>query len=351
LLTEEEKVTTRRIAVLASLPIVVLIAIIKSFVLPRTQSATIIWTPALMGLPQSIKLYRGTSVFAGVQPRAWYIDANYNDKSLTAKPWLATGATGREQGGTIARKLNALVAINGGYFDMQRVPAPTFSLVMSDRKILVPNIPVVTRANPPRAYHVTRSAFGIRANRTFDVAWVARRKKLLWAYRLPVAHTMAKVAAPPIDDIPAGGHAWNVVDAIGAGPTLISDGVIQDTYDNEVFFGAGFPNNERYGRAAIGYTKDNHLILFATDSRQTPDVGLTLAELALEMQRLGCVEAMNLDGGGSETLVVKGQAVNTTPGTERAVTSVLAITGDTASKLNPLSSASAKEGRLTLQKA
>ncbi|RYG69623.1 phosphodiester glycosidase family protein, partial [bacterium] len=175
--------------------------------------------------------------------------------------------------------------------------------------------------NPGRAYPVTRSAFGVRADRSFDVAWVASQSGQLWAYRQPVAHTMAQVASAPTRE---DGKAWDVVDAIGAGPTLISDGIIQDTYENEVFFGSGFTNAEPYTRAAIGYTKDKHIILFVTDGRRVGQ-GLTLAQTAQEMQRLGCVEAMNLDGGGSETLVINGRAVNQSPINERAVTSIFAI--------------------------
>jgi hypothetical protein len=290
----------------------------------QPSSPPLAWAPFKADVPPSIRVFAD----AGTQPRAWYVDIDYNDKNLRAVPWLSTSPTRRETGSAMAAPLGAMVAINGGYFDMMGVPARTFSLVMRDGKVLVPNIPVVNRSNPPRAYPVTRSAFGIRADRTFDVAWVAAQGNTIWAYPKPVAHTMSAVASPPTRKSPVGGQMWNVVNAIGAGPTLISDGIIQDTYENEVFFDAGFPNDEPYTRAAIGYTKDNHLILFATDGRQTGQ-GLTLRQTAQEMQRLGCVEAMNLDGGGSETLVVKGKTLNQAAGRARAVTSILAIVPNT----------------------
>jgi hypothetical protein len=199
-------------------------------------------------------------------------------------------------------------------------------LVMRDGKTLIPNIDVVKRTEPTRAYPVTRSAFGITADRKFDVAWIAQHMEGWWAYPRPVAHTTTKVAPAPTIKHPIGGHWWEAINAIGAGPTLISDGVIQDTYENEVFFGSGFKNNELYARAAIGYTKENHLILFTTDGRKfSLEQGLTLPQTALEMQRLGCIEAMNLDGGGSETLVINGNVINKTTGKERPVTSMLAF--------------------------
>lgn len=293
---------------------------------PTTVQPTLqplVWNSVRMNLPSSIKVFADKSD-SPTSPRAWYVDIDYNDKSLQAETWLSRHPSGRETTSAMAQKLGALVAINGGYFDMVGNPARTFSLVLRGGKVLVPNIPIVNRSNPPRSYPVTRSAFGIRANRSFDVAWVASQGGTLWTYPSPVAHTLSTAAPAPTRDFPAGGRVWDAVDAIGAGPTLISDGVIQDTYENEVFFGSGFTNEEPYPRAAIGYTKNKHLILFTTDGRRS-GTGLSLNQLAREMQRLGCVEAMNLDGGGSETLVVNGKCLNQSPLFERPVTSMLAI--------------------------
>jgi exopolysaccharide biosynthesis protein len=93
-----------------------------------------------------------------------------------------------------------------------------------------------------------------------------------------------------------------------------------------------------YPRAAIGYTRDNHLILFATDGKQPfISMGLTLARLAEEMKKLGCVEAMNLDGGGSETLVLDGRAINhPSDGRERRITSIFAIVPAAAENAPPI---------------
>ncbi len=334
------------IAPILLLPIVVLPQLLGQSSVPSQPSLPIArpvqplrWTPVKMELPRSIKVFADTGG-ALMQPRAWYVDIDYNDQKLRARPHLSKSATGRETGSAMATQLGALVAINGGYFDMMGQPARTFSLVMRDGKVEVPNISLVKRPHPSRAYAVTRSAFGIRANRTFDVAWIAQRGDVVWAYPKPVAHTVTTVAPSPSENSTSGGKVWNMVDALGAGPTLISDGVIQDTYENEVFFGSGFPNQEPYSRAAIGYTKDNHLVLFTTDSRSGVP-GLTLRHTAQEMQRLGCVEAMNLDGGGSETLVVKGKALNHPAGQERAITSILAIVPnpDTTKKMKAVSTA------------
>ena len=66
----------------------------------------------------------------------------------------------------------------------------------------------------------------------------------------------------------------------------------------------------RNPRTAIGYTKDNNLIMLTADGREGASVGLTLIELANLMKEFGCVNAMNLDGGGSTVMYVEGKVVN-----------------------------------------
>jgi len=67
----------------------------------------------------------------------------------------------------------------------------------------------------------------------------------------------------------------------------------------------------RHTRTAIGFSRDSStLYLLAVDGRQEASVGMTLAELAALMRRLGAWNAMNFDGGGSTTMVVGGAVVN-----------------------------------------
>jgi exopolysaccharide biosynthesis protein len=76
------------------------------------------------------------------------------------------------------------------------------------------------------------------------------------------------------------------------------------------------------------------LTLLVVDGRQPKlSVGMTLRDLAKEMIRLGCYSALNLDGGGSSTMVYRDPAthflkvVNAPSDTkERAVADVLGLT-------------------------
>lgn len=63
-------------------------------------------------------------------------------------------------------------------------------------------------------------------------------------------------------------------------------------------------------RSAIGYTKDNRLVMVAVDGRENQSVGMTLMQLAGFMKSIGCTNAINLDGGGSTVMYVNGQVVN-----------------------------------------
>ena len=62
------------------------------------------------------------------------------------------------------------------------------------------------------------------------------------------------------------------------------------------------------------------------DGRQSASVGMSLGELANFFQRLGVDSAMNLDGGGSSSMVVRGRVVNhPSDGFERSVTNALLV--------------------------
>lgn len=61
-------------------------------------------------------------------------------------------------------------------------------------------------------------------------------------------------------------------------------------------------------RCAAGIKADGSVIFMVSDGRQAPySTGLTLSELADLMAGLGCVDAINLDGGGSATYLSREQ--------------------------------------------
>ncbi len=67
----------------------------------------------------------------------------------------------------------------------------------------------------------------------------------------------------------------------------------------------------RHPRTAVGVRADGRILLVTVDGRQPElSVGMTIAELASLLIELGAVEAVNMDGGGSTAMVVRGEVVN-----------------------------------------
>ncbi len=105
-------------------------------------------------------------------------------------------------------------------------------------------------------------------------------------------------------------------DLLQAGPLLIRGGRVQvvDGVDPEGFSAASAQFDSditagRYPRAALG-CNDDELIAVVCDGRSDEDLGLSLGELAALMRDLGADSAINLDGGGSASLVVGGALLN-----------------------------------------
>src|SRR6185503_19816483 len=106
-------------------------------------------------------------------------------------------------------------------------------------------------------------------------------------------------------------------DLVQAGPLLVADGeiVFDGDEDREGFStGAGQFDSDitdgRYPRAALGIS-ERALVAVACDGRRSNvDGGLTMLELAEVMVELGATSAINLDGGGSTTLVHRGHLPN-----------------------------------------
>ncbi len=93
---------------------------------------------------------------------------------------------------------------------------------------------------------------------------------------------------------------------IGGGPYLVKNGDVYVDMTAQKLGAIGGRNP----RTAIGYTRDNNLIMLTADGREGASIGLTLIELANLMKEFGCVNAMNLDGGGSTVMYIKGKVVN-----------------------------------------
>lgn len=83
--------------------------------------------------------------------------------------------------------------------------------------------------------------------------------------------------------------------AVGGSQVLVKDGVVQTSADN-----AAHP------RTAVGFSADGRrMYLLTVDGRQADSRGVTLTELGAMMAELGAHNALNLDGGGSSTMLAR----------------------------------------------
>ncbi len=85
-------------------------------------------------------------------------------------------------------------------------------------------------------------------------------------------------------------------DIMTAGPLLIWHDTLQYMRDDRTFV------TNRHNRTAVGIREDGTVLLFAADGRFKQAEGLSLTELQQILRWLGCRDALNLDGGGSTTL-------------------------------------------------
>lgn len=92
-----------------------------------------------------------------------------------------------------------------------------------------------------------------------------------------------------------------VRDAVYFGPTLIVNGEPREQ------LGSGSGLNPR---AAIGQRADGAILLLVIDGRQSNSLGASLADVRNEMAKFNAVNAYNLDGGSSTTMVYNGETIN-----------------------------------------
>ncbi len=136
-------------------------------------------------------------------------------------------------------------------------------------------------------------------------------------------------------------EAW-MREAVGGKPLIVRDGAAITSYSASVCAA-------RHPRSAAGLSEDRQtLILAVVDGRSDRSIGMTCAELARLMVELGAHTALNLDGGGSSALWIRGSGVVNTPsdGRERVVSNHLAVE---ASGSGPAGSCDWREAEVDLQ--
>jgi hypothetical protein len=179
----------------------------------------------------------------------------------------------------------------------------------------------VARVRPPGTGPVPRD--GLLFTGTGDAARFLRNAGLPRS-RAEIALTLIagrkRIPVAPDDGAPAGGGAPGAgapTVALGLGPRLLRAGRIAVSATVEGFDPPQAPNffrsfvAGRNPRTLAGVRPDGTLLLVTVDGgRPRWSAGMTLTEAARLMRSLGATDALNLDGGGSSTMFVRGEVVN-----------------------------------------
>ena len=167
----------------------------------------------------------------------------------------------RRRTSAIGADLGSLAAINGGFFAIETTGAPT-GLLRIDGALRVPAKP-------------DQGSLGIDGQGRLSLM------------------------ARPAGDWP------EVVDALGAGPMLLQDGVVVDHGERQ--------RRIRHPRSAIGTRADGSVVGLTIDGRTPAAAGTTFEQTGRLLSALGCRDGLNLDGGGSTTLWVAGRGICNRP--------------------------------------
>lgn len=311
---------------------------------------------AINNISDGVKHIKMTKYYNGKPVRINIIEMNSQvAKDFEIKPAIAsTTLPNRRTIRTIAQNTNSIAAINGGFFKPQ-TGVPLGTLMIDGKLYTGPIYDRVALGIFENGYDVGRVQLNAKITgngHTIKIDNINQPRMLSsyilaytrdWGKYAPVSpqygvqlqivgNKITAASANPLS-IPENGYVlvgpkaqlgklfgaeyvdinintnpkWeNVKHIISGGPYLVKD--------NQIFIDMTAQKLQSIGgrnpRTAIGYTKDNDLVLVAVDGREGSSIGLTLVELANLMHSLGCTNAINLDGGGSTVMYVKGQIVN-----------------------------------------
>ena len=226
-----------------------------------------------------------------------------------------------------------LVVVNCTFFSFET--NRNLNVVIKDRKLVGYNLHAVAgRGKDTLTYlHPLRSAIGIDKKRNADVAWTYTDSALNYVYAVQKAKTPVRDSLKMLNYDSAQHYAsvigqfnnmpgnlkftygagdlaplklWKMRTAVGGGPVLVQQGETEISNNRELMF-TGKAINDKHPRTAMGYTKDNKLIILVVQGRSESSSGATLTQEAQILKDLGCWEALNLDGGGSSCLLVNGK--------------------------------------------
>lgn len=284
-------------------------------------------------LPEHIKVYKSPEKLEGKQAIAYIAVAD-----LTSAIWDIWSIKDAEMAGTsdafktpatVYAETSCPVVINAGFFYSSDGLNYSSSLAVRNSELLAYNINYASE-DWVTIYYPTRAAFIESEDGKFDACWTYKGRSAHYMYPSPAENTWeSRPAKTPSATYPEGGEIFAAKTAIGGGPLLVDGGKFRNTYVEELYNGAsGISPDSNQPRTAIGVTVDKKMIVFVCEGREMTEgvAGLTTADVANVLIDLGCVEAINLDGGGSSCMLINGrQTIKPSDGAQRRVGSTIMI--------------------------
>jgi len=261
-------------------------------------------------LPASVHVYYSNTPTEGKPNKAYYVRLPLRDRHLNFSSQVGYGKryTPFEY---YAQHQQPLIVMNCTFFEF--VHNSNLNVVMNDGKLLAYNVQTLPGKGKDSGqyFHVLGSAIGINKKRKADIAWlyVDSSLSIPKATQLPINFWKDSISKPTANDyLQRGNFAnWKMQTAVGGGPVLVQQGEIQIANNIERKF-AGNAIKDKHPRTGIGYTANGDLILLVIEGRFPGKAeGATLEQMATMFKQIGCVEAMNLDGGGSSCLLINGK--------------------------------------------
>jgi hypothetical protein len=273
-------------------------------------------------LPNNFHVYKTTDSLDGKPFVAYYAEAKLKDRQLdfTTDTTYKRRLTPQQ---FFEKNNKPLLVVNGTFFSF--TTNQNLNVVIKDGEMVSYNVHTIAGKGKDTLtyFHPIRSAIGISKKRNADIAWLYadtghRRFPVAFETDPILLHNEFKrlsvyELSPQLHHLPKMEKHYGVIDhwkmktAIGGGPVLVQDGKIKITNNEEMMF-TGKAIDDKHPRTCMGYTKDGRLIVMVIQGR-FPGIaeGASLIQQAQLLIDLDCVEALNLDGGGSSCMLINGK--------------------------------------------
>ena len=284
-------------------------------------------------LPSYIKIYKSPQKLQGKQAIAYIAVADIDKVKFEV---LGDVDYNQQANGYVGTALHTPtefyssaqcpVVINAGLFYGANGYFYSQNLVVKEGKMYAPNQNYYSK-DWVTLWYPTLGAFYQDYDGTFHTTWTYfTNSKQNYCYPQPAMNDIEKEPLPvPSDKFPEGAKLFKAKTAIGGVTVLLHKGEIKNTYKEEML---DILADGSHPRTAIGSTANNKLILFVCEGRNKTQgvAGFTTGEVALIMKDLGCVEALNLDGGGSSCMLVNGnETIKCSDGAQRKVLTAIGL--------------------------